>query len=44
MYNGNKSGPKTDPCGTPHVIGFCSDIALSTETNCFLFIRYEENH
>ena len=25
----NKSGPKMDPCGTPHVTGFFCDSSLS---------------
>ena len=32
INNMNKSGPKMDPCGTPHVTGRMSDVKLSNET------------
>ena len=45
IYNNkNSKGPKTEPCGTPQVIGSCSDITIPTDTYCFLFERYDENH
>ena len=39
IYSKNDKGPKTEPSGTPHVIGSCSDITLSINTYCFLLER-----
>ena len=40
MYIKNNSGPRIDPCGTPHVT-FCSFVLLSIlmQMYCFLFVR-----
>ena len=43
IYNKNKSGPMTDPCGTPHVMLKISEQWPSTQTNCFLFGKYMIN-
>ena len=32
-------GPKAEPCGTPQEIFNMSDLQLSKETNCILFIK-----
>ena len=34
INNKNKIGPRTDPCGTPHVISQDSDVSLLNLTNC----------
>ena len=39
IYNKNSKGPRTDPWGTPQVIGWYSDTELPIETNCLLFVR-----
>ena len=39
IYIKNKSGPGTDPCGTPVDIFRVSDFILSHSTNCSLFER-----
>ena len=40
MYIKNNSGPRIDPCGTPHVT-FCSFVLLllTKQMYCFLFVR-----
>ena len=43
IYSKNKSGPRTDPWGTPQVISQCSDWTLLTVTNCFLPLKYDTN-
>ena len=34
IYNGNKTGPRTEPCGTPDETHVLSHKALLTETLC----------
>ena len=36
MYKRNRSGPRTDPCGTPAVIGLHADSAFCIITRCLL--------
>ena len=36
IYMRKRSGPRSDPCGTPVIITLTEDILL---TNCFLFLR-----
>ena len=36
IYNMNRRGPSTDPCGTPCVISFLSDLQSLYSTNCSL--------
>ena len=40
----NKRGPRTEPCGTPHLISKVSEVLPQTETYCFLSVRYDLNH
>ena len=42
MYRENKSGPNTEPCGTPYFKGSKSDLELFTQTSCCRFDRNEE--
>ena len=37
IYIMNKSGPRTEPWGTPQVITLVCDLLLSRNTNCFLW-------
>ena len=39
MNNRKRSGPKTEPWGTPHLIIFFSDSVPFMQTNCSLFLR-----
>ena len=39
IYKRNNNGPRTEPCGTPQVIGFRSDVTLPMDTSCFLLER-----
>ena len=39
----NNSGPKTEPCGTPHITSSTSDDAPFTSTYCFLLVKYDWN-
>ena len=39
----NKSGPKTDPWGTPQDMSHREEEWPFTETNCFRLLRYELN-
>ena len=32
MYSKNKRGPRTEPCGTPHLISKVSEVLPQTET------------
>ena len=43
MYIKNRSGPKIDPCGTPHVIKPSSEKTPSRDTKKFLLERYGLN-
>jgi len=36
MYKRNKSGPKTDPWGTPQETGNLVELQLFTDTYCIL--------
>ena len=44
INNRNKNGPRTDPCGTPHVTSTNDDSSLWQSTACFRLSRQEENH
>ena len=39
IYMKNSSGPRTDPCGTPEVIGTALDVLPSSTTCCVLPVR-----
>jgi hypothetical protein len=40
MYNKNKGGPKTDPCGTPYFTFLCDELQLVfTLPSVFLFLE-----
>ena len=39
MYIRKSKGPRTDPCGTPHVIGITADLTWLYLTICLLFVR-----
>ena len=39
IYIKNRSGPRVDPCGTPHWIESGFDLAFSTSTYCVLLSR-----
>ena len=43
MYNINKIGPSTLPCGTPHVIKFLSESTLPVLTFWYLSVKYDRN-
>jgi hypothetical protein len=36
-----KRGPRTEPCGTPIVIGLMGDFNSLNETYCSLLVRYD---
>ena len=44
VYMINKTGPRTDPWGTPNDSGTGSESRPSTETNCILPVIYDLNH
>ena len=44
MYIRKSKGPKTDPCGTPHVILEVLDSKPLIDTNCLWFAKYASNH
>ena len=44
MYSKKSKGPKTDPCGTRHVILEVLDAKPLTDTNCLHFAKYNSNH
>ena len=39
----NKAGPRIDPCGTPYLTGFGSDVICPSFTNCRRSSRYHRN-
>ena len=39
IYIKNRSGPRVEPCGTPHLIESGFDLAFSTSTYCVLLSR-----
>ena len=39
----NKTGPRIDPCGTPCLTGFGSDVICPSFTNCRRSSRYHRN-
>ena len=39
MYIKNRSGPRMEPCGTPHNTGRLGDVCESKSTNCVLFAK-----
>jgi len=39
IYNKNSSGPKIEPCGTPHETSSVGDLAFSIQTNCFRSVK-----
>ena len=39
-----KSGPSTDPCGTPNCRGTAVEYLPSIQTACVRPVRYEQNH
>ena len=39
IYNKNRTGPKTEPCGTPERTGFEEDCVPFIKTDCELFDR-----
>ena len=43
-YREKRSGPPTDPCGTPKVIGVGSDVVSLTLTYCERPVIYDLNH
>ena len=43
MYIRKMKGPKTDPCGTPHVILEVHDSKPLIHTNCWWFAKYDSN-
>ena len=44
MYIRKSKGPKTDPCGTPHVILEVLDSKPLIDANCLWFAKYDSNH
>ena len=44
ILNKNRSGPRMEPCGTPHVSKPSSEKTPSSNTKNFLFERYDLNH
>ena len=44
MYMRKSKGPKTDPCGTPHVTLELLDTKPMIHKNCLLFAKYDSNH
>ena len=44
MYIRKSEGPKTDPCGTPHVILEVLDSKPLIDTNCLRFVKYDSNY
>ena len=44
MYIRKSKDPKTDPCGTPHVILEVLDSKPLIDTNCLRFAKYDSNH
>ena len=44
MYIRNKTGPKTDPCGTPAFIWLNFDAVFPINTLCCRFCKYDLNH
>ena len=44
MYIRKSKGPKTDPCGTLHVILEVLDSKPLIDTNCLRFDKYDSNH
>ena len=44
MYIRKSKDPKTDPCGTPHVIPEVLDSKPLIDTNCLRFAKYYSNH
>ena len=44
IYTRNRTGPRTDPWGTPAEISFGSDSLAETCTCCVLFVTYDSNH
>ena len=43
MYSRNKSGPRTEPSGTPHKVVSASNTTLLTSVVCFRSVRYDLN-
>ena len=39
MYNINKRGPRTEPCGTPHEIDLVTDVVSFKKTYCLRLVR-----
>ena len=39
IYSKKRSGPRTEPWGTPHEIGNSSEFVFPIEVNCFLLCR-----
>ena len=39
----NKTGPRIDPCGTPCLTGFGSDVVCPSFTNSHCSSRYDQN-
>ena len=44
MYIRKSKGPKTDPCGTQHVILEVLDSMPLIDTNCLQFVKSDSNH
>ena len=44
MNKRERSGPSTDPCGTPIVtVWYQSEFVSNKETNCLLLLKYNAN-
>ena len=43
-YKENKSGPRSEPCGTPCCSLLLEDTVFLTTTDCVLSVRYDRNY
>ena len=44
VYRINKTGPRTEPCGTPWSSSDGWDLVRPKQTDCVLEVRYDANH